>query len=166
MEIKYWVNCFDRELTVILSDEYIGQEQKILDMLEEYYLEWHAVEEIEDPERQAYVNQSCCEEYMIERLSETYQVIEWDSDDEDEDEEEDERMYRVQHMENIFEIGRSIQALIDCGEIEVEDSKSAFAFALKQAIDFEFEYDGYGDYYGELDKFVIDKIKDEFGVEV
>ena len=74
-------------------------------------------------------------------------------------------MYKSYHMENIFEIGRNIQALLDCGEIEIEDSKDAFAFALHQAVAFEEEYDGHGDYYGELDSFVINKIKAEFGTE-
>ena len=45
-------------------------------MLDDYYFEWHDAENIKDSEERKYVQDSCLEEYMIERLSETYNM--WD----------------------------------------------------------------------------------------
>nr|DAZ84137.1 MAG TPA: hypothetical protein [Caudoviricetes sp.] len=77
MITRYWVNCFERELCIEWDDAYKHLEKEILDMLDGYYFEWHSVEEIEDPEYRAYVEDSCCEEFMMTRLSETYNM--WDS---------------------------------------------------------------------------------------
>lgn len=75
-------------------------------------------------------------------------------------------VYSIMEMENIFEIGRTIEAMIRSEEIEIENSKDAFALALKLAIDFEKEYPDTEDYYNDLDEYVMDKIVEEFGVEV
>lgn len=87
MIIRYWVS-FERELCIEWDDAYKPLEKEILDMLDGYYLEWHSTEEIEDPNYRAYVEDSCCEEFMMERLSETYNMWEswWVEGDEDEDE--------------------------------------------------------------------------------
>ena len=69
-------------------------------------------------------------------------------------------------LENMFEIGRNIEAMIRSEKIEVEDSKDAFTFALRLAVDFEKEYPDTEDYYNDLDEYVTDKIIKEFGVEV
>ena len=45
-------------------------------MLDDYYFEWHDAENIKDSEERKYVQNSCLEEYMMERLSETYNM--WD----------------------------------------------------------------------------------------
>jgi hypothetical protein len=74
---RYWVNCFERELCIEWDDAYKNLEKEILDMLDSYYLEWHSVETIEDPEYKAYVEDAPLEEFMITRLSETYNM--WDS---------------------------------------------------------------------------------------
>lgn len=76
MTTRYWVNCFERELCIEWDDAYKHLEKEILDMLDNYYMEWHSVEEIEDPDYKEYVEDSCCEEFMIEKLSETYNM--WD----------------------------------------------------------------------------------------
>lgn len=86
MVTKYWVNCFERELCIEWDDAYKSLEKEILDMLDDYYSEWHSTDEIEDPEYRAYIEDSCCEEFMMERLSETYNMWEswWVEGDEDE----------------------------------------------------------------------------------
>lgn len=91
MIIGYWVS-FERELCIEWDDAYKPLEKEILDMLDGYYLEWHSTEEIEDPNYRAYVEDSCCEEFMMERLSETYNMWEswWVEGDEDEDEDRNE----------------------------------------------------------------------------
>ena len=75
------------------------------------------------------------------------------------------KMYSIMEMENIFEIGRNIEAMVRNEEIEVEDSKEAFAFALKLAIEFEQEHPDTEDYYFDLDEYVVEKILEEYGVE-
>ena len=75
------------------------------------------------------------------------------------------KAFTVEEMENCFEIGRNIQAMIDNKEIEVEDSKDAFMFALQLAVEFEKEHPDSEDYYNELDDFVIGKILKEYGAE-
>ena len=74
-------------------------------------------------------------------------------------------MYTIEEMENMFEIGRIIEAMIRNEEIEVEDSKDAFAFAWRLAVEFEKEYPDTEDYYNDLDEYVMDKIVEQFGVE-
>lgn len=87
MITRYFVNCFERELCIKWDDAYKYLEKEILDMLDGYYYEWHSTEEIEDPDYRAYVEDSCCEEFIMERLSETYNMWEswWVEGDEDED---------------------------------------------------------------------------------
>lgn len=75
------------------------------------------------------------------------------------------KIFTIEEMENIFEIGRNIQGMIYNEEIEIEDSKDAFVFALQLATEFEREHPATEDYYFDLDEFVIDKILDRFGVE-
>lgn len=75
------------------------------------------------------------------------------------------KAFTIEEMENIFEIGRNMQAMVDNEEIEIEDSKEAFLFALKLAVEFEKEHPDSDDYYNELDDFVIDKISKEFEME-
>jgi hypothetical protein len=68
-------------------------------------------------------------------------------------------------MENMFEVGRQIQAMIDADEIEIEDSKEAYSFALQLSLDFEKEHPDSDDYYADLYEFIVEKILDRFGVE-
>lgn len=75
------------------------------------------------------------------------------------------KAYTIMEMENIFEIGRNIEAMVQNEEIEIEDSKAAFAFALKLAVEFEKEHPDAEDYYFDLDEYVIEKILEEYGVE-
>ena len=75
------------------------------------------------------------------------------------------RVFNCEEMENMFEIGRQIQAMVDADEIEIEDSKDAYLFALQLSLDFEKEHPETDDYYGDLYEFIVEKILDRFGVE-
>lgn len=76
------------------------------------------------------------------------------------------KAFTIEEMENIFEIGRNMQAMFDNDDIEIEDSKEAFMFALKLAVEFEKEHPDSDDYYNDLDEFVINKINNEFRKEI
>lgn len=71
-------------------------------------------------------------------------------------------IFTLNHMENMFEIGRIIQNMIDERDIEIEDSKEAFMFALQLALDFEKEYPDTEDYYTDIEEFVVSKIMDKY----
>jgi len=72
------------------------------------------------------------------------------------------KAFTINEMENIFEIGRAMQCAADEGEIEIEDSKNAFLFAAKLAMEFEEKYPDSEDYYYDLDEFITEKIVKEF----
>lgn len=77
------------------------------------------------------------------------------------------KAFTINEMETIFEIGRAIQHTVDFTDgYAIEDSKNAFLFAAKLAMDFEEKYPDTEDYYGDLDEFITDKILEEFKVEV
>ena len=73
------------------------------------------------------------------------------------------RVFTCEEMENIFEIGRQIQYMVDDEAIEIEDSKEAYLFALQLAIEFEEEHPDSDDYYFDLDNFMVGKIAERFG---
>lgn len=74
-------------------------------------------------------------------------------------------VFTIEEAENMFEIGRIMQAMANNEEIEINDSKEAFAFAIRLAIEFEEEHPETEDYYFDLDEFAIDRILEEFGVD-
>lgn len=93
MIITYDVSCFERELKIVFPDGYEEFKNEILQILDDAYDFWHNPEDIEDEEERKYVQDSCCEEYMIYELSLVFnQWDEWTSEyygnDEDEMEEE------------------------------------------------------------------------------
>lgn len=75
------------------------------------------------------------------------------------------KTFTIEEMENIFEIGREMQAMFERDEIEIEDSKDAFWFALQLAVEFEKEHADTECYYIDLDDFVEKRILEEFKVE-
>lgn len=75
------------------------------------------------------------------------------------------KTFSIEEMENCFEIGRQMQYMADNGEIEFEDSKNAFMFALQLAVEFEKEHPDSEDYYNELDEFMNKRILEEFKAE-
>lgn len=71
--------------------------------------------------------------------------------------------FTFEEMENIFEIGRHMQYMMSKEEIEINDSKDAFLFAMQLAIEFDEQYPDTEEYYADLIEFIEDKIYDEFG---
>lgn len=71
--------------------------------------------------------------------------------------------FTIEEMENIFEVGRQMQCMIDCDHIEIEDSKEAFNFALWLAVEFEKRFDNTQDYYTELYFFMTRALLDRYG---
>jgi hypothetical protein len=75
------------------------------------------------------------------------------------------KTFSIGEMENIFEIGRIIQFMLDKEMIDIDDSKNAFMYALNLAIEFEKEYSETEEYYSDIQEFVVEKLKAEFGFE-
>ena len=87
MIIEYDVVCFERTLQIKFPEEYEHIKKEILLMLDDYYTEWHNSDEC-----------SCLEEYMVDRLSETYAVWEeWESIPYGEDYEPRENLWVCDH---------------------------------------------------------------------
>ena len=75
------------------------------------------------------------------------------------------KTFTIEELENIFEIGRHMQYMIDFGNIKVEDSNDAFMFALGLAVEFEKKQPDSEDYYNDIDEFATEKILDRFKIE-
>lgn len=73
--------------------------------------------------------------------------------------------FNLNEVENAFEIGRIMQFMLNNKQIDIQDSKEAFYYALTIAINFEKEHEDTEDYYNELDEFVVNKLIEKFGVE-
>ena len=74
-------------------------------------------------------------------------------------------IFSLKETENIFEIGRIIQFLLDNGLIDIEDSKYAFDYAFSLAVEFEKEYPETEEYYTDISEFATKRILDEFKIE-
>lgn len=80
MKTTFPIDCYERDLIITFPDGYKSYEEEILSCLDDYYYKWMHLGEIEDPDERDYIQDSCCEEYMMERLSEVYnQWNEWES---------------------------------------------------------------------------------------
>lgn len=98
MIIEYDIHCHERTLKIKWDDHYEHLKDEILEFLDDYYFEWHDAENIEDEEERIAVLDSCLEEYMMDRLSETYNMWEWwDTEYYGNDEEE---MYETVPVQN------------------------------------------------------------------
>ena len=75
------------------------------------------------------------------------------------------KAFTIEEMENVFEIGRIMQAMFSDDRIEIDDSKDAFVFALKLAMEFEEKFPNSECYYLDLDEFVEERAMKEFGVD-
>ena len=75
------------------------------------------------------------------------------------------KAFSLNEMENIFEIGRVMQAMFTDDRIEIDDSKEAFNFAVGLALAFEKECPDTECYYLDLDEFAEEKIMKEFGMD-
>ena len=77
MIIEYDVSCFERTLLIKFPYGYDHLEKDILENLDAFYIFWHDAESIQDDEERTIVMDSCLEEFMMDRLSETYPMWEW-----------------------------------------------------------------------------------------
>ena len=68
MTIEYDIHCFERTLYITMSDKHLQHKEQILKMLDESYDEWQN-NDID----------TCLEEYMMEKLSNEYSYLGWDS---------------------------------------------------------------------------------------
>lgn len=68
------------------------------------------------------------------------------------------KSFTLNEMENIFEIGRAVQALIDKGHIKYYEHKEAFLDSLIFAIAFEKTHADTEDYYWDINMFVMQKL--------
>lgn len=76
------------------------------------------------------------------------------------------KAFSINEMENIFEIGRAMQHVVDFEDgYAIEDSKNAFLFAARLAMEFEEKHHDTEEYYSDLDDFITDKIMEELKVE-
>ena len=75
------------------------------------------------------------------------------------------KAFTINEMENIFEIGRNMQSMFFNDKIEIDDSKEAFVFALKLAMEFEEKHRDTECYYLDLDEFVEERAIKEFGFD-
>ena len=70
-------------------------------------------------------------------------------------------MFKYTEIENVFEIGRIVQALIDKGEIAYYESKEAFIDAVNWAMEFEDKYESTEDFYWDINVFTLNKLKEK-----
>lgn len=75
------------------------------------------------------------------------------------------KAFTYHEMENIFEIGRVMQCMLEDEDIEIPDDKEAFLYALELAMEFEEKYPDTEEYYMDLDDFAEEKLKAKFGFE-
>lgn len=89
MTIEYDVVCFERTLTIKLSDKYEHLKEAILKSLDKYYDEWHNSDE-----------DTCLEAYMMDKLFDNYDITleeEWESIPYGEDYEPRETLWVCEH---------------------------------------------------------------------
>ncbi len=80
MQVTYYIDCFERELTVTFPDDYEPARDEIYNILDWAYDRWIHVSEIEDEEDYLIVHDMCCEQYMVEYiLAPNYDYLDWDS---------------------------------------------------------------------------------------
>jgi hypothetical protein len=69
MIVSYDVSCFERELQVKFPDECKACIGAIWGVLDDAYDKWHAYEHATFNGKTVYVDDSCCEEFMMEVLT-------------------------------------------------------------------------------------------------
>lgn len=73
------------------------------------------------------------------------------------------KAFTLDEMRNAFEIGRTIQYMLEDEDIEIVDDKEAFMYAVELAMEFEEKYPDTENYYFDLDDFATGKLKEKFG---
>jgi hypothetical protein len=77
MIIEYDIHCFERTLRAHFTDELEPHREEILQLLDEYYYQWHDYPNISDPVERGYAENACLEEYMMTMVSEKYPYEMW-----------------------------------------------------------------------------------------
>lgn len=119
MLIEYDVVCFERTLKITLPKKYDGRDElkeEILKMLDASYDEWQNNNDTD----------MCLEEYMMERLSETYAIWEeWESVPYADDYEPREALWVCEHCLMAIESREGNQATLRHGvdETDAVDSR-------------------------------------------
>ena len=117
MLIEYDVVCFERTLQITFPKKYDGREElkkEILEMLDGYYDEWQNSDQ-----------DTCLEEYMMDRLSETYAMWEeWESIPYGEDYEPRKTLWVCEHCLMGIECHEGNQATLEHGVDEHDAVKS------------------------------------------
>ena len=75
------------------------------------------------------------------------------------------KAFNINEMENMFEIGRITQVLLDNEEIDIQDSKDAFNFAIGLAMEFEKKYPDTEEYYDDIAEFAVEKVLNRFKID-
>lgn len=70
-------------------------------------------------------------------------------------------MFKYTEIENVFEIGRIIQVLVNKGEIKGYERKEAFINAVNWAMEFEEKHASTEDFYADIWAFVCDKLNEK-----
>ena len=82
MIVEYDIYCFERTLRIKFPEGYEHLKDEILKILDKSYDTWMHIGEITDSVERDYVNNACLDEYMIGKLTETYDMWEtWESID-------------------------------------------------------------------------------------
>ena len=126
MIIEYDVVCFERTLTIKFPDGHESLKEDIIKMLDVFYDEWMNTEEITNLELRELAESTCLEEYMVDRLSETYSKLEeWESIPYGEDYEPRETMWVCDHCLMAIESREGNQARLahSVDEMDAVDSK-------------------------------------------
>lgn len=123
MIIEYNVVCFERTLQIKFSDKYAHLKDNILRGLDVHYTEWHLTDQ-----------DTCLEEFMIDRLCEdfglTYQ--EWDSIPYGEDYEPRETLWVCEHCLMAIESREGNQATLrhSVDETDAVDSRCGWCHEI------------------------------------
>ena len=126
MIIEYDVVCFERTLKITFPDNHESLKEDILKLLDIFYDEWMNVGEITNPELRDLVECTCLEEYMVDRLSETYSKLEeWESIPYGEDYEPRETLWVCDHCLLAIESREGNQATLrhSVDETDAVDSR-------------------------------------------
>jgi hypothetical protein len=132
MIIEYDVHCFERTLQITFPKKYEGRDElksEILEMLDDYYDEWHNSDQ-----------DTCLEEYMMDRLSETYAMWEeWESIPYGEDYEPRDTLWVCEHCLMGIESHEGNQATLAHGVDEMDAIDSRCGWCHKCGFDTLYE---------------------------
>lgn len=75
MIIEYKLYAHGQCLVIECDDRYVEHEQKIKNLLDEAYCEWHVPDMIDDVEKRKIAENYKCEDYLMYKLSKEYPTL-------------------------------------------------------------------------------------------